>query len=294
MPRLAAVESAWKRARAASRFYRNLETEGQEAEERLNLQLETGRQQKKRDSQEASNGQELAWMMGLPPVKLLDVLRHPERFQTGDDQDYPIWEWRYPLPGTPRVAVIGETVRTSPSWRISRVRNFRHFTDLRLKDFAPQVVAAPIDTLRAMAQEALEGGLELPSVNRCIVAFTGIVQGSLRAQDRDLLWRAFQVPVFEQFRGFAGEVLAEECEAHAGLHILEERLLPEISATGELLVSFLANPRMPLFRLATGMAARMEKAPCACGRPGARLVGVNRIFVEIGNSGRAVRRAAAS
>jgi hypothetical protein len=37
---------------------------------------------------------------------------------------------------------------------------------------------------------------------------------------RDTLWAAFRVPVFEQVIGKSGELLAAECEAHDGLHLV--------------------------------------------------------------------------
>jgi hypothetical protein len=41
----------------------------------------------------------------------------------------------------------------------------------------------------------------------------------LTAADRDQLWRAFRVPIFEQIIGTHGERLAADCEAHDGLHV---------------------------------------------------------------------------
>jgi hypothetical protein len=50
----------------------------------------------------------------------------------------------------------------------------------------------------------------------------------LTAADREQLWRAFRVPLFEQIIGPNGERLAAECEAHDGLHIED----PERDWTG--------------------------------------------------------------
>ena len=63
--------------------------------------------------------------------------------------------------------------------------------------------------------------------------------------DRDTLWAAFRVPVFEQVIGRSGKRLAAECEAHDGLHI-ESAALP------------LENECV-------------EDAPCPCGRKTPRI-----------------------
>jgi hypothetical protein len=67
----------------------------------------------------------------------------------------------------------------------------------------------------------------------------------LTTEQRDRLWAAFRVPVFEQIIGDRGELLAAECEAHAGLHI-----------------------EWPSFR-PSGL--RLEPAACPCGRKTPRL-----------------------
>jgi len=67
----------------------------------------------------------------------------------------------------------------------------------------------------------------------------------LRESDRDQLWQAFRVPVFEQIIGRAGELLAAECDAHDGLHIL--------------------SPKLDVER------ERIDASPCACGRKTPRL-----------------------
>ncbi len=67
--------------------------------------------------------------------------------------------------------------------------------------------------------------------------------------DRENLWSAFRVPVFEQVIGKSGKLLAAECEAHDGLHI--------------------ASPALPLHR------ESLDDSPCPCGRKTPR-IGVTR------------------
>jgi hypothetical protein len=70
----------------------------------------------------------------------------------------------------------------------------------------------------------------------------------LSAAERERLWRAFRVPIFEQIIGPDGELLAAECEAHDGLHV---------EAAGF-----------------SWDAYRMERAPCGCGRKTPRLTSI--------------------
>ena len=51
------------------------------------------------------------------------------------------------------------------------------------------------------------------------VVFTGPGYGTLRETDRDLIWRRWGVPVYEQRLTSSGELLAEECDAHDTLHV---------------------------------------------------------------------------
>jgi hypothetical protein len=63
--------------------------------------------------------------------------------------------------------------------------------------------------------------------------------------DRDWLWSAFRVPIFEQIIGESGELLATECEAHNGMHVQSAKLRCE--------------------------QRDLDTTPCACGRDSPRL-----------------------
>src|SRR4051794_9096594 len=70
---------------------------------------------------------------------------------------------------------------------------------LRRRIGKARVVAATVPLLRSLAEGVESGGLVLPRVDAAVVAFTGICHGELNELERDLFWRVFQVPVFEQF-----------------------------------------------------------------------------------------------
>ena len=98
-----------------------------------------------------------------------------------------------------------------------------------LRHYRPGALAGPVPELRWLAETFLEGNVELPSLEFGVLAFTGTARPRLTEADRELFWRAFQVPVFEQYRGAHGELLAAECEAHHGLHVIRDAVLAELN-----------------------------------------------------------------
>ncbi|MCA2968130.1 MAG: hypothetical protein INH43_06410 [Acidobacteriaceae bacterium] len=235
--------------------------------------------------------QQLAWMLGyaqrqtrfyrewagatslaeLPRVQLLDYLRYPERFAAASPPPARRPELAYPTGAPPRTAVLGQEIRGS--WR---VRSFASYRSEKLRQFAPQALAAPGDTIRSLAQSIEEGETAWRRLDQALVVFTDVVRGSLSEADRDYFWRVFEVPVFEQFRGFAGELLAQECEAHSGMHIEQANAIFSVGADGQLEISFLRNQQAPLFRLATNLSASLAHGRCPCGQTTPRLLDLRR------------------
>ena len=79
--------------------------------------------------------------------------------------------------------------------------------------FEPASIAGPVEEIRKAAQQGIP-------LTHAVVVFTYEGQSCLSDDDRDLFWEAFGVPVFEQHLGRNNEVLAMECDAHAGLHLV--------------------------------------------------------------------------
>ncbi len=195
----------------------------------------------------------------LPRVTLRQLEDHPDEFYSRRSRREKPRIFRYPLEKEPKIAMIMDGFRST-----ARVRNFSDFHPDELADLNMDTVAAPLPLMR---QLALRGHAQrFP-----IVVFTGPGHGYLTDADRDLFWRVFEVPLFEQFTGLGGEVLAEECEAHEGLHIRPGDALFEIYR-GELLITSLTRLEEPVFRLSTGCYGRLDESPCACGRTSARLI----------------------
>jgi hypothetical protein len=172
-------------------------------------------------------------------------------------------------PGRPleRTAVLDSRVRPAHG-----VRVFSGWQDSALAAWQPESLAGPLDLLTELAHDGPPLRLQ-----RALIVFNKLTDPALSDCDRRLLWRAFQVPAYEQLRAPAGQLLAAECEAHAGLHVMMDRAFFELDqrAQGtEVLVSYLRDSAAPILRLATALTAEIDASPCACGVESPRLVGL--------------------
>jgi hypothetical protein len=138
----------------------------------------------------------------------------------------------YPIPPAPPTAVLAP-------WFISRgnVRVFEHGWDAEAALFQPMAIAATWPQMESLF------GTRIASLTHALIALARPADPLLTGFQRQQLWDAFRVPIFEQIIGNNGALLAAECEAHAGLHVE--------SPTGEYSI---------------------EAAPCGCGRKTPRIV----------------------
>ena len=135
-----------------------------------------------------------------------------------------------------------------PALRIAVLTPDLGIRRIRRRLIRARAVAATASVLRQLAEAVASGSLTLPPVDAAVIVFTGICHGELTVLERDLFWRVFQVPVFEQLLSPDGRILAMECDAHEGMHLLDP------AATAPEFDGFL------------------ETAPCGCGNPHPRLV----------------------
>ena len=184
----------------------------------------------------------------IEPVDLLDYLKHSERYRNPHAWAFGWRRLKHDFEHSPRIAILSR--HFLPGFRR---RVFPDPWAPALSRFEPEVIAGPVDTLRAFAEGMLRGATWIPPLRYAVIAFTGILEGPLSLEDRQLLWRAFGVPVYEQYFGFSGNMLAYECEAHAGLHVSRNAAYFEHEADGEILITFLDNPYYPVLRLSSGM-----------------------------------------
>jgi phenylacetate-CoA ligase len=105
----------------------------------------------------------------------------------------------------------------------------------------------------------------------------------LEPADRELLESVFGCQVFNRYGCREVSVLASECEAHSGLHVMAEGLFLEIETpsgparpgeVGAILVTDLLNHAMPLIRYRIGDMGSWAAGQCRCGRGLPRLQSV--------------------
>lgn len=132
----------------------------------------------------------------------------------------------YPVHPAPRTAVLVpwfyESVLTNRPFRV-----FPHGWSADAAAFAPAAVAGTLEQLTGLAREGI------PSLTHSVIVLARPEQHRMTDADRDVLWSAFRVPVFEQVIGKSGKLLAAECEAHDGLHVASPTLLLHGEAVDE-------------------------------------------------------------
>lgn len=111
-----------------------------------------------------------------------------------------------PLPTPAKIAVLAALFEER-----NGVRCFEPEAVQEIQAFRPQILAGSVKALLRLAAEI--------KALRALVVFSGARLGEVNPRDRDLLWRAFQIPLFEQRLAANGTVIARECEAHDGLHV---------------------------------------------------------------------------
>lgn len=121
--------------------------------------------------------------------------------------------FRSPLPAPARIALLEAGFQPGPNMCEGTVDDLPW-----LRVWAPEVLVLPLDLALSLADRKRRGLFDLPSLNTAIVVLTSIDDSLLADHHRDLLWRAFGLPIFEQVRASDGAVIASECEVHDGLH----------------------------------------------------------------------------
>jgi len=114
----------------------------------------------------------------------------------------------------PPIDPAPRTVILAPGFRETRlVRIFPQGWNQRARVFDPGCIAGPLDQLRILALEAWP-------IEQAVVVFTYAAETGIPPRDRESLWKAFGVPVFEQYLSPRNRLLASECDAHSGLHVI--------------------------------------------------------------------------
>lgn len=123
-------------------------------------------------------------------------------------RSHPTARFIHPLDPEPRTAVLTGGFEAS-----KLVRVFPHGWNDAAARFHPTSLAGPVEQLRRAARAGV-------TLEHAVVVFTEEGSSGLSHSERDWLWNAFGVPVFEQYLGPQNQLLAMECDAHCGLHVV--------------------------------------------------------------------------
>lgn len=201
------------------------------------------------------------------------LLRGVRRFRSESEPVKPdpaLPELGYPIQPAPRVAVLGLALYSPGPIRIY-VQPRPEF----LEQFRPLALAGPASMLEEVARWREEGRLSWDGWQYPLVVFSDVTTGLLTEERRRSLWEAFDLPIYEQLRGFGGELLAYECDAHDGFHVNENvARFERCAGSDRLLLSTLSPGPAAVQRLDTGWTGEVETGPCACGAVPKRLVGL--------------------
>ncbi len=139
----------------------------------------------------------------------------------------------YPIPPAPRTAILIPGFRSKGAIRV-----FENGWTEETNRFDPQSITARLDQLFALERIA--------NPTHALIAIRREWEPAISDADRERLWRAFRVPLFEQIVDDRCFLLAAECEAHEGLHI-ESR-------------HFIVGDH------------EIERTPCGCGKKSPRFI----------------------
>ncbi len=215
--------------------------------------------------------------------------------------------WFGVRPGDAVLAVWGRPLGTGSERAVlqlkSRLNNILHVSafDLNpdsIRDLYPQIrrlrprlVYAYPSGIEALARQAEADGVRLDDLGVRVVACTGEVMYGFQ---REVLGRVFGAPVEDVYGCSEFGAFAHQCP-EGGMHIACENVLVEfldehdqpvpVGSPGQVVVTSLHNPSMPLIRYRVGDVAVPLEGPCPCGR------NLPRMDVRAGRVGQMVRTA---
>jgi phenylacetate-coenzyme A ligase PaaK-like adenylate-forming protein len=158
-------------------------------------------------------------------------------------------------------------------YRVRRVdpRTTRDEQLAALQAFGPDEISGYPSALAPLAAAQLDGQL---AITPRLISTAGEVRTPEVTQ---LIEQAWNVTPHNMYGTTEGGVFGIDCTEHAGIHISEDLILPEIlDADGRpvpdgepgqrLLITSLVGRTLPLIRYELGDVVRATREPCACGR----------------------------
>ena len=141
----------------------------------------------------------------------------PQPNDNGVKRFWPLFRRRaalvYPVLPAPPTAVLVPWLRSRGDIRV-----FEHGWSDEVKAFRPSAVCGTWAQIQSLLPQRIE------YLTHAVIVVARSPAQLLTSGERQQIWRAFRVPVFEQIIGANGLLLAAECEAHAGLHVESPKL----------------------------------------------------------------------
>jgi phenylacetate-coenzyme A ligase PaaK-like adenylate-forming protein len=150
----------------------------------------------------------------------------------------------------------------------------------RFQNFRPTVIIGMVESIALLAAELKRRDVPERADVRVIFPFGQTFSKAIR----EMVTSCFDAEVFELYGSAEAGWLGYECEQHHGLHVPEDRVVVQISRTGEpgqpaspnelgeVIVTSLLRGTTPFIRYRLHDAAALEVASCPCGRSGPRIV----------------------
>ena len=167
-----------------------------------------------------------------------------------------------PFPVSPQLRLA----QLSPGPTFANIQRFvlKRWSDLQL--LAPNIVAGTLAEMQSLVEQVHCGAVGITSVDRALIILTRFGVKPLNDVHRVALWQSFGVPLFELYLGLDQSLIAAECEAHEGWHLVSN-IQPTTLETGELILDGAGNSG-----LRTGLRARIDRTKCPCGQKTPRLL----------------------
>jgi len=183
----------------------------------------------------------------------------------------------------------GSPIELSKQDRVKRVRDFlindgltngfeldprlvAQYYDYWIR-WRPKCIFGYPNSLMLMVLMAQPQGIDLSVLSRRGLKAISTTSEMLTDPDRQLISKAFGVPVYDSYGLREGGLVGHECSQFA-MHTMDEQLLLETidphtlestDGEGELVMTNLVSPVMPMIRYRTGDIVSLSSAPCPCG-----------------------------
>jgi len=149
----------------------------------------------------------------------------------------------------------------------------------KLNAYQPEMLLTYPSFVRRLVEEQEAGRLRIRP--RLIASTAEVLEAEVRHRARDT-WGA---RVIDSYGTTEGGLLGTECDAANGIHVSEDlvvfevvdesnRRVPDLTQGSRLLITNLFNRTLPLIRYEFTDLVTLETNPCACGRPYARVLGI--------------------